>query len=115
MLALIQGHDRLFYMTVTAAYCIVTLGGCAPSSSVVDDGSSSDHGTIRSSQFKTVSKVAITLPDRSLLQRQPEPDCAFRGPLSKPITAEETRMKLDYEQQCYRQAESIVRTRLQQL
>jgi hypothetical protein len=31
------------------------------------------------------------------------------------MTAEETRIKLDYEQQCYRQAESITQTSLQQL
>jgi hypothetical protein len=53
--------------------------------------------------------------DRSLLEPQGEPDCKFKGPLSNPITAEEMRMKLDYEQQCYRQAEEIVRARLQQL
>jgi hypothetical protein len=42
-------------------------------------------------------------------------DCAFKGPLSNPPTAEETRMKLDYEQQSYRHSEMIVRTRLEQL
>src|SRR5215475_11470174 len=35
--------------------------------------------------------------DQSLLEPQPPPDCAFKGPLSNPPTAEETRMKLDYE------------------
>jgi hypothetical protein len=57
----------------------------------------------------------IPLPEPTLLQRQPEPDCAFRGPVSQPITAEETRQKLDYEQQCYRAAERIVRARLEEL
>jgi hypothetical protein len=50
-----------------------------------------------------------------LLEPQPEPDCKFKDALSNPITAEQMRMKLDYEQQCYRQAEEIARTRLQQL
>jgi hypothetical protein len=50
-----------------------------------------------------------------LLERQAAPDCAFRGPLSNPATPDETRMKLDYEAQCYRQAEFIVRERLLQL
>jgi hypothetical protein len=31
------------------------------------------------------------------------------------MTVEETRMKLDYEQQCYRHSEMIVRARLEQL
>jgi hypothetical protein len=57
----------------------------------------------------------VPRPDQSLLEPQPPPDCAFKGPLSNPPTAEETRMKLDYEQQCYRQSEMIVRTRLEQL
>ena len=57
----------------------------------------------------------IPLPDGSLLEPQPEPDCQFKDALSNPITAEQMRMKLDYEQQCYRQAEEIVRTRLRQL
>jgi hypothetical protein len=61
------------------------------------------------------SKSPIPLSDRSLLEPQPSPDCTFKGPLSNPVTAEEMRMKLDYEQQCYRQAESIARDRLLQL
>jgi hypothetical protein len=54
-------------------------------------------------------------PDQSLLEPQPPPDCAFKGPLSDPPTAEETRMKLDYEEQCYRHSEMIARTCLEQL
>ena len=60
-------------------------------------------------------KSPIPLPDRSLLEPPPNPDCTFKRPLSNPVTAEEMRMKLDYEGQCYRQAESITRDRLQQL
>jgi hypothetical protein len=61
------------------------------------------------------SSSPISLPDRSLLEPTPSPDCTFKGPLSNPVTAEDMRMKLDYEGQCYRQAESIARDRLQQL
>jgi len=50
-----------------------------------------------------------------LLEPPPEPDCKFKDALSNPIAPEQMRMKLDYEQQCYRQAEEIVRTRLRQL
>ena len=46
---------------------------------------------------------------RSWLEPQAPPDCAFKGPLTNPMTAEETRIKLDYEQQRYRQR---VRVRL---
>jgi cell division septation protein DedD len=88
------------YLTAAAlALSTVTIGGCAPTNSA--------H------QVEAVSKAA--LPDQALLRRQPEPECAFRGPVSDPMTAEETRQKLDYEQQCYRAFERIVRARLAQL
>jgi hypothetical protein len=61
------------------------------------------------------ARARIPLPDHTLLQRQPEPDCTFRGTISSPMTVEELRQKLDYEQQCYRQSESNVRGRLHSL
>jgi hypothetical protein len=61
------------------------------------------------------AEAAIPLPDQALLRRQPEPDCTFRGQVSTPMTAEETRQKLDFEQQCYAGWERIVRARLHQL
>jgi hypothetical protein len=85
--------------------CALALAGCAPAATT-----SNPNAPIR-----VASRSSIPLPDRALLERQGEPDCAFRGPISNPATAEETRMKLDYEQQCYRQAEFIVRARLNQL
>jgi len=65
--------------------------------------------------LNTVLKKPAPAPDRALLQPQAKPDCEFRGPFSDPMTTEEIRMKLDYEHQCYRQAESIVRARMQLL
>jgi TPR repeat protein len=50
--------------------------------------------------------------DPALLTPQPEPDCAFR-PKDHPNAGELER--LDYERQCYRQFEMIVRNRLQML
>jgi hypothetical protein len=73
------------------------------------------HAAVRGSHITTAPSARIPQPDQSLLDPQPPPDCAFKGPLSNPATAEETRMKLDYEQQCYRHSEMIVRARLQQL
>ena len=49
------------------------------------------------------------LPDAALLAPQPEPDCAFKDPNAT------ERQQLDYERQCYRHAEMIVRNRLQML
>ena len=53
--------------------------------------------------------------DPTLLEPASAPDCAFRDTMSNPPTVEQTRMKLDYEAQCYRQSEEIVRARLQRL
>jgi hypothetical protein len=100
-----SGHVRL--AVAALALSTVTIGGCA---SPFAAGSSRHSGR----QVETVSKAAMSLPPAQL-RRQPEPDCTFRGPVSHPITAEETRQKLDYEQQCYRASERIVRARLEQL
>jgi hypothetical protein len=59
----------------------------------------------------------IPLPEPALLSPQPEPDCEFKTSESKTdasgkVPPEEERMKLDYERQCYRHAEMIVRGRL---
>ena len=121
-------------------YCVLALVSCAPRTIVQGDPPSrsvnpldrkpnpvhhTTHiaprraGTVahsaEASQVTTASKGRTPRPDQSLLEPQPPPDCEFKGILSKPMTAEETRMKLDYEQQCYRHSEMIVRMRLQQL
>ena len=57
------------------------------------------------------SRTPIPLPAAPLLSPQPEPSCEFETTGSN---AGE-RQKLDYERQCYRHAEMIVRSRLQLL
>jgi hypothetical protein len=52
------------------------------------------------------SSTPIPVPAASLLSPQPEPSCEISD-----INADE-RQKLDYERQCYRHAEMIVRSRL---
>jgi hypothetical protein len=51
----------------------------------------------------------VPLPEVSLLSPQAEPSCEAPG------TVTDERQKLDYERQCYRHAEMIVRSRLQLL
>jgi hypothetical protein len=96
---------------LATALSAVTIAGCTPTFTA--DSARNSAKPVR--QIETVSKAAIPLPGPAMLRHQPEPDCAFRGPVSYPITAEETRQKLDYERQCYRQAETLVRARLEQL
>ena len=64
---------------------------------------------------KTISAIKetpIALPPAPLLSPQPEPSCEFETAGSSNI---DERQKLDYERQCYRHAEMIVRDRLQLL
>src|SRR6516162_5157585 len=56
-----------------------------------------------------IPAAAIPLPPAALLVRQPEPGCEATDP-----SADE-RQKLDFERQCYRHAEMIVRARLELL
>ena len=51
--------------------------------------------------------------DLALLAPQPAPDCKFDEPVSKTVDADQwARLKLDYERQCYQNAEKVVRERL---
>ena len=66
--------------------------------------------------FQPASRLSILLPDPELLKRQPPPDCQFKPATSADDdVALRTIMKLDYEQQCYRQSESIMRSRMERL
>jgi hypothetical protein len=68
---------------------------------------SESANTEKSTELKP--EMPIPLPAMQLLTPQPEPDC-------KPSdTSIDERQKLDYERQCYRHAEMIVRSRLQLL
>jgi hypothetical protein len=68
---------------------------------------SESANTEKSTELKP--RMPIPLPAMQLLTPQPEPDC-------KPSdTSIDERQKLDYERQCYRHAEMIVRSRLQLL
>jgi hypothetical protein len=96
------------HLAVTLALSAFTINGCGSTFAA-----ESARGPAR--QVETISKSAIPEPDAALLRRQPEPACEFRGPFSDPVTPEQTRQKLDYEQQCYRGWEAIVRARLDRL
>ncbi len=56
------------------------------------------------------------MPDPALLAPPAAPDCEFKSEVPAGTDPREVqRMKLDYEQQCYRQAEAITRARIEQL
>jgi hypothetical protein len=59
-----------------------------------------------------IKGTPVPLREAPLLSPQPEPSCEFE--ITGSSNADE-RQKLDYERQCYRHAEMIVRSRLQLL
>ena len=64
----------------------------------------------------STSRGTAALPDQALLKTQPAPACDYKsGGTPQPDPAEAQRMKLDYERQCYRHAELLVRARLGRL
>ena len=66
--------------------------------------------------FQPASRSSMLVPDPELLKRQPAPDCQFKSaPSADDDVALRTIMRLDYEQQCYRQSESILRARMERL
>jgi hypothetical protein len=62
------------------------------------------------------SEPRIRRSDRALLAPQPAPDCAVRRSDFKTLDPDQwARLKLDYERQCYQQAEKVARDRLRLL
>src|SRR5437764_5275572 len=115
------GRARTLAVFTTVCF-VVSIGGCA-SPFVAQDSVVASTPPALSMVLKAppampasgAGSVPAPMVARSLLEAPIEPNCEFRGHVSDPITSEEIRMKLDYEQQCYRQSEIIRRTRLQQL
>jgi hypothetical protein len=55
----------------------------------------------------------IRRPDQALLSPQPAPDCEFKQSDLKTVDPDEwTRLKVEYERQCYQDAEKTARERL---
>jgi hypothetical protein len=111
--AVVQRSRAVRLAPIVAACCMVGLA-CAPramADETLIKKKSTSHAAVRGKAVVT----AIPEPDLALLEPVAAPDCAFRGTMSNPATVEQTLAQLDYEAQCYRQAEAIVRSRLGQL
>jgi hypothetical protein len=60
--------------------------------------------------------ASVSIPEPDLLERQVAPDCEFKSTEQADSDVTLLRiMKLDYERQCYRQLESILRARMERL
>jgi hypothetical protein len=62
------------------------------------------------------TELRVHRPDPALLARQPAPNCEFKRTDVKAVDPDEwTRLKTEYERQCYRDAEMVARARLNEL
>ena len=93
-------------LTVCAMACAGVLAGCA---------SRAVPQTPNPEPVVDVPRVSYR-PDRTLLRPQPAPDCEFRSAEPKTMDPDVfSRLKLDYERQCYQRAEKVARDRLRVL
>jgi hypothetical protein len=100
--------------TLSTILCALALAGCASNSAQRESGA----GPIRTAADPhRYSELRIRRPDRALLAPQPAPDCGLReSKNSKSVDPDQlARLKLDYELQCYKRAEQLVRDRLRLL
>jgi hypothetical protein len=106
-----QGQSRSIVLIV-AALSALLLGGCAYRYAASGVAPSTTHANqfARRSRINRVARI-----EQTLLKPQAPPDCELKSPLSDVPLGEAARIRLDYQQQCYRQAEIITRSKLQSL
>lgn len=110
------------FVTVCVVLCSMLAAGCAPNPPQ-RELSSTRHEVkaapvraaahTRRAPEQAYSKPLIRRPDAALLAPQPAPDCEFNRPNAGAVDPNEwARLKLEYELQCYQEAEQAARERL---
>ena len=106
-------------LTVSAISCAMAVAGCARNPAqpeVRAEPIVKAEPMHAAAPARGYPELRIRRPARALLVSQPAPDCEFRGADRNTVDPEEwSRLKLDYERQCYQRAEKIGRDRLRQL
>src|SRR6188474_1304455 len=103
-------------LTVCVVFCATSLAGCARdpaqremSPALHEDKASPVRAPVRTRRYAEPTRYAepkIRRPDPALLSPQPAPDCELkRSDLSTVDPAEWARLKVEYERQCYQNAE----------
>jgi hypothetical protein len=119
----LPGGRRRAWLIAGACVLALALAGCAPDYDAYTDAVS-ERAVTRPK--KHVAAKPVPLPNQALLAPQRQPDCeaemadaqrlASLAPLEPDANADlALRIKLEYERECYRQAEMRVRDRLQKL
>jgi hypothetical protein len=119
------------FLTVSAAFCAMALAGCARNSAqgefnpvqhevraapVRASARAHQYSEAPRSELPRYAELRVHRPDPELLAPQAAPDCEFRRADNGTVDPNEwVRLKIDYERQCYQDAEKIARDRLRQL
>jgi hypothetical protein len=108
-----RAHVHIVARIFTVVICAIVLAGCGCTTgrSMMSQTANSKKVAESKKFTESKSRTPIPLPAAPLLSPQPEPSCEFETTESNL----DERQKLDYERQCYRHAEMIVRSRLQLL
>ena len=109
-------------LVISVFACSMTAAGCAhnpaqnafhPTQHKVGSAPVQTRGTRDYPERRRYAKAQKYRPDAALLSPQPAPDCEFRGANVEAMDATElTRLKIEYERQCYQNAEKAARDRL---
>ena len=110
-------------LTVCVILCSLSFAGCARHpvqrevSPALHEGKASPvRAPVRSRRYTEPVRYAepkIRRPDLALLSPQPAPDCEFKRSDLKTVDPDEwARLKVEYERQCYLDAEKAARDRL---
>jgi hypothetical protein len=117
-------RSKLLIISVTAL--ALELGGCARNPPPHESGLVQrqvrttpvrvvSHARVHSEAQKHV-ELRVRRPDPALLAPQPTPNCEFKRADIKAVDPDEwARLKIEYERQCYQEAETAARERLSRL
>jgi hypothetical protein len=112
-------------LTVGVILCSMSFAGCArnpaqreasPTLTLHEGKASPVRAPVRTRRYSEPYRYAepkIRRPDLALLSPQPDPDCEFKRSDLKTVDPDEWgRLKVEYERQCYLDAEKTARERL---
>jgi hypothetical protein len=110
-------------LTICVIFCSMSFAGCARNPAQLEASPTLHEGkapsiraparTRRYSEPYRYAEPKIRRPDPALLSPQPVPDCEFKRSDLKTVDPDEwARLKVEYERQCYLDAEKAARERL---
>jgi hypothetical protein len=109
-------------LIIPVAFCALAVAGCARNpvprdlNPVQHEVRASPVRTHRYTEPRRYAEPRIRRPDPTLLVPQPAPDCELKRTDVKAVDPNEwARLKIDYERQCFQDAEKIARDRLRLL